>query len=217
MKTLTKLTAVGGILLAGTMAFSQSAVAAACPASQTLLAFTGAACESGDKRYTWLADNIGDPEDVQIKIAIVGEYFNFSVNPITPNFPIGTIELDYQVEILDPDYIFRDVELAVDAIGGLAQGLTITKFVDTTTAGGQDIGTLVSTNGASPVGPLALCGDCSTIFVRDEVVVTQADTGVNSWTNAYRQKKKAIPEPTTVALLGLGIAGIGFARRRKGA
>jgi hypothetical protein len=70
----------------------------------------------------------------------------------------------------------------------------------------------VSTNGGSEEAPF--CGQCVRFLITDTVVL-DGTTGnaANSITNTFGLVE--VPEPTTLALLGAGVAGAGFSARRR--
>jgi hypothetical protein len=70
----------------------------------------------------------------------------------------------------------------------------------------QPIGSLASFNGENANGNW-------TLFLQDTVGADPLK--VNSWSLAITTRD--VPEPGTLALFGLGLAGLGFARRRKAA
>ena len=70
------------------------------------------------------------------------------------------------------------------------------------------------TNGTPDAGSFRLGLDAITLTV-DETFSVEFGDDLNTVSNTFRQSVRDVPEPGTLALLGLGLFAAGVARRRR--
>lgn len=219
MKSRFKMLGGSGLILAAALGYNQAAVAAACPADQTLDAFIalgGTGCDIGPLQFSYLGDTIANNGNVAIQITetIAGVYQLSTDFQQALSLADTGETLDYQVALLD-SLVFRSVSIDSD-VPAATPGVTVTKTIDPEggTIGTGAQATVVSTNGG-PGGPAALCDDCDTILVRDLYEITSTGA-LNGITNTFDLRPPTqVPAPAPIALLGFGIAAMGMMRRRK--
>jgi len=117
-----------------------------------------------------------------------------------------TGSFEYQISIQDPQYVFGSVMLDSDVSLGQEGSATVSKLLSSAI-----YTTLLSEDGSTDIADLTTRG-LTSMHVLDTLSVT-GDAVIDRVINAFSQV--AVPEPATLALFGLGLAGIGAVRRRR--
>jgi hypothetical protein len=118
----------------------------------------------------------------------------------------GSWSIDYTISVTDPSLVISDMFAGADNPGG---GSSLTKDVT-----GDATFSLSVLNGVEGAGSETHGLSATTLNVNEDFSAN-AFANLLSVSNTFTQTEVSIPEPGTLALLGLGLAGFAAFRRRR--
>ena len=166
-------------------------------------------CTQGDKTWTINDTDLGDPVTV-LFINPSAQSHGMIIGGFDTTDAPGDWVINYTITVTDPTNFISSMFAETDNPGGNeVSGSLLTKDVT-----GDKTFTLIVKNGTPDSGSFALGLDAMTLTV-NETFHVDFGADLNTVSDTFRQSSRGVPEPGTLALLGLGLLAAGAARRRR--
>ena len=166
---------------------------------------TALSCDQGDKVWT-IGDNTLDAS-VQVLFSSPIEAIHVMQLVGFDNSNLaGAWSIDYTITVTDPNFFIDAMFAGADSPGG---GSLLTKAVT-----GDEVFNLSVINGVENAGSGRVGLSATTLNISEDFSV-DAGSNLLSVSNTYRQAERIVPEPGSLALIGLALAGLAVVRRRR--
>lgn len=199
-----------GVAAALWMAAGQVSAQTACPtfAPVTTIEGRGFTCTLGDEVFSRFS--IGNvPTAAMVEFGIDGSRFALTLDRDGTFFPVGTVVFDYTVAVV-PGHQPIDM-------GTLGVDVSTSTPVVSTSATMNSMALTPATEMDGGTSAITFSPGVTTVAVTNTSVIPRGSlpADLNTITNDFVQSGATVPEPMSLSLFALGLAGLGFVGRRK--
>ncbi|MEO8186735.1 MAG: PEP-CTERM sorting domain-containing protein, partial [Burkholderiaceae bacterium] len=152
-------------------------------------------CDQGDKVWTIGANTLDDNVQVLFSSPIESIHVMQLVGFDNSNLA-GAWSIDYSISVTDPNFFISAMFAGADSPGGSS---LLTKDVT-----GDEVFSLSVVNGVENAGSQRLGLSATTLNISEDFSVN-AGANLLSVSNTYEQTERLVPEPSSLALIGLGL------------